>query len=167
MKAFAAFWFFVALYAGRPTFLADGALIKEIAVEGNGEVESSAIFELMTSKEGQSVDPEKIRDDILALYGINYFSDVRIFKEPIASGIRLVVQVTEKPAITSIKYRGMDQITEDDIKDALETKLYTIVNEGTISTDMALIEKKYIEKGLLPNKGDLYLREKGVRMKLS
>lgn len=141
--------------------MAQAELIKEIIVEGNGKVETSAIVELIATKQGTTLSKEKVQADILALYDINYFSDIRFSKESIAGGIRLVIEVKEKPAITSIVFSGMDEITEDDLKDSLETKLYTIVNEGTITSDMNLIEKKYIEKGFYLSRVSYNLNKKG------
>ncbi len=38
-------------------------------------------------------------------------------------------------------------MAEDDFKDKLETKLYTIVDEATIAADLRVIEKQYVDKG--------------------
>ena len=139
-------WLAVAAGLSQILYAADDT-IKNIRVEGNAKVESDAILNLLSSKKGDPVRQEKIREDIHSLYDIGYFSDIRVFREAVADGTGLVIQVREKPAITKIEFKGMDEVKEEDITKSMETRLYTILNEGSIASDMRLIEKKYIEKG--------------------
>ena len=121
--------------------------VSEIVVEGNAKVESAAIANIMKLKPGLRVDPATIKEDIRALYELGYFSDIRIYKEASPAGTILVVKVQEKPAISKITYEGFEEISEEDFEKQLETRLYQIVNEASITADIALIEKKYEEKG--------------------
>jgi outer membrane protein insertion porin family len=126
---------------------AAGETIEDIVVRGNGRVESDAIMTIIKTRRGGRLSEATVRDDMQTLFDLGYFSDLRIFKKPTAGGIVLVIQVAEKPAITSISYAGMSEVKEDDVKDKIETKLYTIVNEGKITSDLRAIEKVYAEKG--------------------
>lgn len=122
--------------------------IEELTVRGNKKVEADAITTTLESQKGTALDSKKIRADILKLHDLGYFSDIKIFKEDLASGgVKLIVEVAEKPAIVKIVFEGMSELKEDDFKEKLETKIYTIVNEGTINTDLRMIEKQYLEKG--------------------
>jgi outer membrane protein insertion porin family len=129
-----------------PALSADEVVAK-MTVRGNGKVESSAILTLLESKEGSPLKPDQVRNDIKILYDLGYFSDVQIFKKAVAGGVELIVQVVEKPAIMTITFTGLEEITEETIKEKMETKLYTIVNESTITTDLRMIETQYVEKG--------------------
>jgi outer membrane protein insertion porin family len=129
------------------TRAANGPLVQEIRVRGNAKVESDAIVTLLKTRKSVPFSSDLIKQDIKTLYELGYFSDIRIYKEPVAGGIRLMIEVKEKPAIVSIAFKGNDEITEDTLKEKLETKLYTIVNEATITTDVRMIEKQYSEKG--------------------
>jgi len=126
--------------------VAAGETIEDIVVRGNGRVESDAIITILKSKRGDPLSNEVVRDDMQTLFDLGYFSDLRFFKKPQGSGVVLVIQVAEKPAITAISYEGMTEVKEEDLKDKLETKLYTIVNEGKISADLRIIERQYAEK---------------------
>lgn len=121
--------------------------IEDIVVRGNGRVESDAILTIIKSRRGGKLSDSVVREDMQTLYDLGYFSDLRFFKKPSGTGVTLVIQVAEKPAITSITYDGMNEVKEDDVKEKLETKLYTIVNEGKITNDLRVIEKVYAEKG--------------------
>lgn len=122
-------------------------VIQEIRVRGNAKVESDAIVTILKTRKTSRLNPRTVREDIKALYDLGYFSDVRFYQNPVPGGIQLLIEVKEKPSIMAIKFEGNDEITEDTLKEKLETKLYTIVNEATITTDVRMIEKQYTEKG--------------------
>ncbi len=122
--------------------------IDSIVVKGNAQVEADAIKTLLDSQEGMAIDRKKIRADIKKLHELGYFSDIR-FKTDAgkAGGVVLIIEVVEKPAIVEIAVEGQDEIGEDKIREKLNTRLYTIVNENTIMQDVRLIEQQYAEKG--------------------
>lgn len=124
-----------------------GETIEDIVVRGNGRVESDAILTIIKSRRGGKLSEAVVREDMQTLFSLGYFSDLRIFKKLSGTSVVLIIQVAEKPAITSISYEGMNEVKEEDVKEKLETKLYTIVNEGTITGDLRAIEKVYAEKG--------------------
>ncbi len=121
--------------------------VQDIQVRGNGKVEPDAIIAILSTKRGDILEAQKIRADIKSLYDLGYFSDIRIYKKKSDKGIILVVQVAEKPSIVEIKFEGMNELKEDDLKAKLETKIFTILNEGKLTADLRIIEKQYAEKG--------------------
>ena len=127
--------------------LAADETIEDIVVRGNGRVESDAILTIIKSRRGGKLSDSVVREDMQTLYELGYFSDLRFFKKVSGNGVVLVIQVSEKPAITAISFEGMNEVKEDDVKEKLETKLFTIVNEGKITNDLRVIEKVYAEKG--------------------
>jgi outer membrane protein insertion porin family len=122
--------------------------IISMKVQGNQKVESDAILTLMKTAVNQTLDGTKVAEDIRTLYDLGYFSDVKLTRKSVGPGeIEVTVHVVEKPAIIKIDYEGMTEITKDDLKDKITSKLYTIVNEGTIATDVRVIAKQYADKG--------------------
>jgi len=134
------------LMTASPILAADET-IEDIVVRGNGRVESDAILTIIKSRRGGKLSDSAVREDMQTLYELGYFSDLRFFKKVSGHGVVLVIQVAEKPAITAIAFDGLNEVKEDDFKEKLETKLFTIVNEGKISNDLRVIEKVYAEKG--------------------
>lgn len=122
-------------------------IVQEIIIRGNAKVESDAILALLKTKKADPLRTPDIQEDIRTLYELGYFSDVRVFKTQVAGGISVIFQVAEKPAIVAIEIKGNDELTEDNIREKLSTKLYTIVNEATITNDVRVISKQYAEKG--------------------
>ena len=122
-------------------------MIKKMSVRGNTKVESDAILTILETSKGKPLDPSIVKNDILELYELGYFSDIRFFKNEVPGGLHVIVEVKEKPAIIEIAFEGLSELAEEDFKDKLETRLYTIVNESTITRDLRVIEKQYLEKG--------------------
>jgi len=135
------------LAALQPSLAAAAERISELVVRGNKKVEADAILTSIKSTKGENLDPTTIREDIKKLHELGYFSDIKVFRESIAGGVRVIIDVKEKPAIVAIKFDGIEELKEDDFKDKLETRVYTIVNESTINNDLRMIEKQYLEKG--------------------
>ena len=122
--------------------------IESIVIEGNAKVEKDAIVSLMSSKTQTTLNSEHIQNDIRSIYELGYFSDIQVFQASLPSGkINLKIKVKEKPAISSIEFEGLDQISEEDLQEVIESKIFTIVNESTITSDLQAIEKQYAQKG--------------------
>ena len=122
-------------------------IVQEVVVRGNAKVESDAVLTLLRTRKGDPLSTKILQDDIRSLYDLGYFSDVRFYKEDVAGGVKIIVQVSEKPAIVSIEFKGNEEITKDNIQEKMETKLFTIVNEAAITSDVRMIERQYVEKG--------------------
>jgi outer membrane protein insertion porin family len=121
--------------------------IVDILVRGNGKVEADAIVTMLRTRKGDVLDPKTLREDIKTLYELGYFRTVRVLRASAPGGMKLIIQVEEKPAIIGIKFEGLEDVEDTEFREKLETKLYTIVNEAIITNDLRMIEKHYIEKG--------------------
>ncbi len=122
-------------------------VIKSVKVRGNAKVEANAITTILRSKAGHKLSKDKIREDILDLHDLGYFSDIRVYKESVSGGVRLIIDVKEKPSVVSISFIGLDELSDGDFKDKLETELFSILDEGAVTNDVRMIEKMYLEKG--------------------
>lgn len=152
--------FLTSLVATLLSTSAFGQVINHMEVRGNLKVESDAILTILKSQKGQNLDPKAVQEDIVELYNLGYFSDIRVYRKPQAGGIVLIFDVKEKPSIVDIAYVGLEELTEEDFKDKLETQLYTIVNESVINNDLRMIEKQYLEKGFYLAKATYELEPK-------
>ena len=147
----------------QPTSIGGGELVEDVVVRGNAKVESDAILGLLKTHKGGTIQRDAIQSDIRTLFDLGYFSSVRVYKRAGTAGrVVLIVEVKEKPAITSVSYEGNHEVTDENIKDKLETKLYTIVNEAAITADVRMIEKQYAEKGYYLAKVTYTLDPKGA-----
>ncbi len=121
--------------------------INDIEIQGNVQIETEAIIQILTSKKGSILRKSTISKDIKSLMELGYFSDIRFYKRQTNGGAVLVLQVKEKPAITSIEFMGLEEIEKSKFEEKLLTKIYNIVNEEHIVKDVAMIEQQYAEAG--------------------
>src|SRR5687768_15136279 len=122
-------------------------VVKDIRVEGLQRTEAGTVFSYLPIKVGETMNAEKARAALRALYATGFFQDVRLEAE----GDVLVVFVRERPAIASIDFSGIKQFEPDQLKKALRE---LGLGEGRIF-DRALldsaeqeIKRQYLSKGL-------------------
>jgi outer membrane protein insertion porin family len=121
--------------------------IVEIRVEGGRRVELEAVKRALRNKEGRAFDAARTADDLRSLWALNYFSDVQLLVQRMPNGIAYVVRVTERPSIRQVSLSGNDELTKDDLKDALDLKAYSILDQAAIRRNAKKIQDKYVEKG--------------------
>jgi outer membrane protein insertion porin family len=122
-------------------------VVKDIRVEGLQRTEAGTVFSYLPIKVGETMDEEKARLAVRALYATGFFQDVRL---EVDNDV-LVVFVQERPAIAQIDFAGMKEFEPDNIKKALRE---LGLAEGRIF-DRALLEqteqeikRQYLSKGL-------------------
>lgn len=127
---------------------AEAGTIEDLGFEGLKRVEAGAIRVVLSSRVGKPFDAAKVTEDIKAIYGMGYFDDVQVFSEALPSGgVRLQYLVSEKPAIRKITLLGHDEISEDDVKEVVDIKPFTILNEAKVKRNLQKIKDLYSEKG--------------------
>jgi len=126
-----------------------GKLVR-VLVQGNRRVETDAIRAVLPVKAGEEYDRAKLRRTILAVWKMNYFSDVKLDVSPLpkgAPGYQLTVLVAEKPAVKEVKLEGNDELSKEDFKDAFEVKAFQILDLELVRKTQKKIQEKYVEKG--------------------
>ena len=121
--------------------------ISEIVVHGNSKIEANAIISIISSKKGSDFQKAQIQEDIRNLYELGYFSHISIYRQRGRKGLRLIIEVREKPSIVAIEFSGQDKIDEEKLREGLQTQLYAVVDEDKIAEDVRMIEQKYAQKG--------------------
>lgn len=123
-------------------------LVEAIDFTGLRRVEAAAIRVLLTSRRGRPYRKEAVAEDVRAIYGMGYFRDVKAFRERAdGGGVRLVFEVVEKPAVARVDIRGNDDVSNDDVKDVVDIRPFTILNEAKIKRNVEKIKDMYNEKG--------------------
>ena len=120
------------------------SLVKSVTVKGNKRIESDAILEKMKLKAGSEASAAAVRSDILAIFALGYFEDVRF--EQNDAGV-LEVSVRERPVVTQVTYTGADEFESKDLDEVVNIKPFTVLNPAKIRQAQSAIRKKYEEKG--------------------
>ena len=90
-------------------------VVKDIRVEGLQRTEPGTVFSYLPVKVGETMNADKARAALRALYATGFFQDVRLEVENDV----LVVFVRERPAIAQIDFSGMKEFDADTVRKVL------------------------------------------------
>jgi outer membrane protein insertion porin family len=90
-------------------------VVKDIRIEGLQRTEPGTVFSYLPIKQGDTFSDDKASEAIRALYATGFFNDVRIVTE----GDVVIVNVVERPAISSIDFSGLHEFEKDALIKAL------------------------------------------------
>ena len=91
-------------------------VVKDIRLEGLQRIAAGTVFNYLPVKVGETLDDARASEAIRALFKTGFFKDVRLEREDDV----LVVFVTERPAIATIKITGNKDIETDQLTKALK-----------------------------------------------
>ncbi len=110
-----------------PPSLNDGPTVEDFKVTGLKRVDSEVVVRALKSKKGEPLGHRaKVTEDIHAIFATNLFRDVIVkqLRSPTRPGqIILIYDVLEKPSIKAVNIEGNDDVSKDDIRKAIETKV--------------------------------------------
>lgn len=120
--------------------------IETVSVQGNKRIEQNAILAVIENREGTLYDPSLLDKDLKAIHQMGYFEDVQIDVGEGPRGRIVTFKVVEKPSIGKISFEGNENIDEEDLKEALGIKEYSIVNMKEIKDSVERLQDHYHEK---------------------
>jgi outer membrane protein insertion porin family len=121
--------------------------IAKIVIKGNRRIEKDAILGVMQTREGETLSPARLREDLKSIYKMGYFTDVRMDVGESPEGRVLTVIVKEKPSIKEILVEGNRKIKKDKILEVMNLKPFSVASEGAIREDINKVEQMYRDKG--------------------
>jgi len=124
-----------------------GPTITSVRVEGNRRVDAEAVRNALRSKAGQPFDILRAQQDLQRVWQLGFFSDLQLLVDENPQGAVLVVRVQEKPSVRIAKIRGNNELSEDDLKELLEIKPFSILDRNAVRRNAKKLQEKYVEKG--------------------
>ncbi len=124
-----------------------GDRVLDVRIEGNRRVESEAIRRALITKQGSTFDPTRSAEDLRAIWGLGYFTDVQLLVQQMPRGIAYVVRVQERPSVRAVRLQGNDELSNDDLKEQIDVKAATILDMEAVRSTVKKIQEKYVEKG--------------------
>jgi outer membrane protein insertion porin family len=126
-----------------------GPTVKEIEIEyaGPRSVAREVILSNMRTTVGQPYSPSAVEEDIRNLYATGFFTNLRIYDEPMADGVKVVVVVQPKASIKEIVVAGAKELSEKAVRKKITSKVGDTLNEQKISADAQAIRDFYQDKG--------------------
>jgi outer membrane protein insertion porin family len=125
---------------------AEAPVISDVRVEGNRRVEVDAI-KAAVSKKGTALDPKRLDADVRALMKLGFFADVVVEQEGDPQRPVLVYRVVERPTVREATIVGNEELSKEDLKDAVEVKPFSMLDRNALKKDVKRIQEKYVEKG--------------------
>jgi outer membrane protein insertion porin family len=129
--------------------------VKKISFQGLSRIKEATIKNQIKSKVGEVLTNKKLNNDINTLFKLKYFAKIEAHQE----GSELVFRLVERPYISSVVFEGNDDIDEDDLKEVIKTKDFSLLDASRIKNDTRLLKKHYEEKGYYLAKVDFEERE--------
>ncbi|MEZ4239543.1 MAG: outer membrane protein assembly factor BamA [Myxococcota bacterium] len=121
--------------------------VSRVAVQGNRRIEEAVVLAAIGLRRGESLSPEKVRRDLKAVYDTGFFEDVVVELVDADDGVMVRFVVTEKPAVREVRIEGNKKINEDDIREVLDVRAFTVLNEARIVENVQKIRDLYVDKG--------------------
>ncbi len=122
-------------------------IIASISPTGNVRIDSGAISRKVKTQAGDFYDPATLREDLKAIFKMGYFENVYIKVTESEAGKVVTFEVVEKPIVRSIEYSGLDAFSKEEVAEAANIGLNTILNNSKINNAVAAIKALYKAKG--------------------
>ncbi|MDI6758940.1 MAG: outer membrane protein assembly factor BamA [Candidatus Omnitrophota bacterium] len=126
-----------------------GKLVTAIEVKGNKNISSNAIVSKMKSRIASLFQENIINDDIKRLYLLGFFEDIKINTEAYKDGLKIIVEVRERPLIDKITFSGIKvlNIKDEKLKSTLKSKEGQYLDYPALSEDIRTLLKMYEKRG--------------------
>lgn len=118
-----------------------------IEVRGNVLTDSVLVSRTFGVEPGETFTSTDISEGIKSLYGLGFFSDVRVFGKRSDSGWILVLEVEEWPKVFDREFKGNKKIDEGDLTKDSELALGSIIKGAEVEAERRRIVGLYSGKG--------------------
>jgi outer membrane protein insertion porin family len=122
-------------------------VVKDIRVEGLQRTEPGTVFSYLPIKVGETMNAQKARAALRALYATGFFQDVRLEAENDV----LVVFVRERPAIAQIDFSGMKEFEPDNVRKVLRELGMAegrIFDRSVLDAAEQELKRQYLSRGM-------------------
>ncbi len=96
-----------------------GKMLVELAVDGAEALDEETVLFYLGLETGDAFDPAALDRRVKELWRRGLLEDLTIAGEAVEGGARLVIRIVERPAVSSIEYRGLQRLREKEIADRL------------------------------------------------
>jgi outer membrane protein insertion porin family len=122
-------------------------VVKDIRVEGLQRTEPGTVFSYLPVKVGETMNTQKARAALRALYATGFFQDVRLEAENDV----LIIFVRERPAIAQIDFSGMKEFEPDNVRKVLRELGMAegrIFDRSVLDAAEQELKRQYLSRGM-------------------
>jgi outer membrane protein insertion porin family len=126
--------------------LAQTFTIEDLRVEGLQRVSAGSVFAAVPVRVGDQADETAIQETIRSLFRTGFFNDIAVYRDANV----LVIEVSERPAVSEINLEGNKVLKDEDLLDSLRD---TGLSEGQIFRPATLdslgkeLSRVYVSQG--------------------
>ncbi len=147
-----ALWGITSLLITMPTARAQQGTpptVRTIQVEfvGPQTVSKEKILANMRTRVGKPYSSQITEEDVRNLYATGDLSNVRIFGEPTADGVKVIVVVATKASISEVVIQGSTRVKASKLRDQISAKPGDALNDSSLNADRQKIVDYYQGKG--------------------
>lgn len=126
-----------------------GPIVKSIDVQyaGATTIAREKVLANMQTRVGRPYDERTVEDDIRNLYAMGNVTNVRIFGEPTADGVRVIVVIQAKAQINEVLINGPARLKPGRVRKQISAKPGDTLNEAALEADRQKIIDYYAGKG--------------------
>ncbi len=121
--------------------------IVDIEVRGNKRIEASTILSSIRTMKGEFLSVSGISRDIKTIYALGFFNDVKVEKEEVGEGIKLIYIVGEKPTVRQVDFEGNKVLDVEKLRAESTLLSDQILRSSEINNTINKIKAKYQEEG--------------------
>jgi outer membrane protein insertion porin family len=119
----------------------------DVRYSGPAKVSKEKILAQMQTKIGQPYSNSVVEQDIRSLYQTGAVLNVRIFAEPEAGGVNVIVAIQTRSIIREIEIQGANRISAKKIRKKLKIKINSAVNEEELEKSRQDVIEMYQGSG--------------------
>jgi len=123
------------------------AKILKISAEGNKNIRERVILAQAKTRKGDVYDPDKLRKDVQAIYGLGDFEDVSLEVMDVPGGVLVMFKVIEKPMIKKIDFKGNKKLSSSKLRDAISLKENDPLDKFKLNLDVEKLLSTYKDEG--------------------
>ena len=137
------------LFAQEPPQAQGPPIVRGIDVRYSGPatVSKERILAQIRTRVGQPYSSAVVEQDIRNLYSTGAILNVRIFGEPEADGVKVIVAVQTRSIVREIEIEGAERISAKKIRAKIKIKINSVVNEEELEKSRQDIIEMYQAKG--------------------
>jgi len=131
-----------------PEGVKSGPIVREVGIEyvGPHTVSREIILSNMRTTVGQPYSSASVEEDVKNLYATGFFTNLRIYDEPLADGVKVNVIVQPKPTVKEVIVIGAKRIKEKAIRKKISIKVGDPLSEQKVSADAQAVRDYYQDK---------------------
>ena len=124
-----------------------GSIVKDIEIRGHSRTQESTIRFYLKTEIGKPFEPATLREDVKRLYALQVFDNILVTAEAMDDGMRLIITVTEKPAVRSVTFSGNRFINADEIEQRILLKERSTFDRNRLNDTVTGLQQHYRQEG--------------------